>query len=125
MTRNYKTLREYSAATHQDAHSVLRRLRRVREGDGARSGRSRASSTGRRTSTFGCAAGSKAVDAGVRLFNINDDVTGTAPDLGAFERGQAAAALRAALRCGPHATPRGARRISLPACFLSAFAIEG
>jgi hypothetical protein len=30
--------------------------------------------------------GSKAVDAGVRLPNLNDDLTGNAPDLGAYER---------------------------------------
>jgi hypothetical protein len=32
--------------------------------------------------------GSKAVDAGVRLPNINDDFTGQAPDLGAYESGK-------------------------------------
>ena len=32
--------------------------------------------------------GSKAVDAGIRLPNINDDFTGRAPDLGAYETGQ-------------------------------------
>jgi hypothetical protein len=33
--------------------------------------------------------GSAAVDAGVRLTGINDDFTGQAPDLGAFEVGKA------------------------------------
>jgi hypothetical protein len=33
-------------------------------------------------------AGSKAIDAGVRLPNINDGFTGSAPDLGALEHGQ-------------------------------------
>lgn len=32
--------------------------------------------------------GSKAVDAGLRLPNVNDDHTGTAPDLGAYEVGK-------------------------------------
>jgi len=32
--------------------------------------------------------GSKAVDAGVRLPNVNDDFSGTAPDLGAYELGK-------------------------------------
>ena len=32
--------------------------------------------------------GSKAVDAGLRLANINDDFTGQAPDLGAYEVGK-------------------------------------
>lgn len=34
-------------------------------------------------------AGANALDAGVLLPNINDDFTGTAPDLGAYERGRA------------------------------------
>jgi hypothetical protein len=95
VTRNYKTLREYSKATHQDSHSVLvdydvfvhvtapdpadpRKLYSPADFD------------------FQLAAGSKAVDAGARLFNVNDDATGSAPDLGAFERGRPA----------PHYGPR-------------------
>ena len=39
---------------------------------------------------FRLKAGSKAVDAGVRLPNINDDYTGKAPDLGAYEVGRPA-----------------------------------
>jgi hypothetical protein len=34
--------------------------------------------------------GGKAVDAGVRLPNVNDDFTGKAPDLGAYEVGRPA-----------------------------------
>ena len=84
-TRNYATLPEYSAATGQDQHSVLvdydvfvkvsapdradpRKLYSPADFD------------------FRLAPRSKAVDAGVRLFNVNDDVTGRAPDLGAYER---------------------------------------
>jgi hypothetical protein len=37
---------------------------------------------------FQLRAGSKAVDAGVVLPNINDDFAGAAPDLGALERGK-------------------------------------
>ena len=37
---------------------------------------------------FRLKAGSKAVDAGVRLPNINDDFSGQAPDLGAYELGK-------------------------------------
>jgi hypothetical protein len=36
---------------------------------------------------FRLRAGSKAVDAGVHLSNVNDDFTGAAPDLGAYEVG--------------------------------------
>ena len=86
-TRNFRTLRAYSAGTGQDKHSVLidydvfanvtppdpadpRRLYRPADFD------------------FRLRPGSKAVDAGVRLFNINDDLTGRAPDLGAYESEQ-------------------------------------
>jgi hypothetical protein len=37
---------------------------------------------------FRLKAGSKAVDAGVRLPNVNDDFAGKAPDLGAYEAGK-------------------------------------
>lgn len=84
-TRNFATLRAYSAATGQDKHSVLvdydvfvkvnapdrsdpRKLYSPADFD------------------FRLAPGSKAIDAGVRLFNVNDDLTGRAPDLGAYER---------------------------------------
>ncbi|HEV7717258.1 MAG TPA: hypothetical protein VGO53_16790, partial [Steroidobacteraceae bacterium] len=83
-TRRFKTLDAYRAATGQDAHSRLvdydvfvkvaapdrsdpRRLYRPEDLD------------------FRLRPGSKAVDAGVRLSNINDDQTGRAPDLGAYE----------------------------------------
>jgi hypothetical protein len=39
---------------------------------------------------FKLKAGGKAVDAGVRLPNVNDDYTGNAPDLGAYELGRPA-----------------------------------
>lgn len=38
---------------------------------------------------FSLRAGSRAIDAGVVLPNVNDGYTGRAPDLGAFERGVA------------------------------------
>jgi hypothetical protein len=84
-TRNFKTLEAYSTATHQDAHSILvdydvfvkvtapdpvdpRKLYKPSDYD------------------FRLRPGSNAVDAGVRLPNINDDLTGNAPDLGAYEK---------------------------------------
>ncbi|HET9832985.1 MAG TPA: right-handed parallel beta-helix repeat-containing protein [Vicinamibacterales bacterium] len=84
--RRFTTLKEYSAATHQDEHSVLvdynvfvkvtppgpdpRTLYRPADFD------------------FTLRAGSAAVDAGVRLPGINDDFSGRAPDLGAYEVGR-------------------------------------
>ena len=82
-TRRFKTLKEYSDATGQDKHSVLvdydifmkvsppgpdpRTLYKPADFD------------------FRLRAGSKAVDAGIRLPGVNDDFTGRAPDLGAYE----------------------------------------
>ena len=90
-----RRLKEYRAATGQDAHSVLvdydvfvkvtppgpdpRTLYKPADFD------------------FRLREGSAAVDAGVRLTGINDDFTGKAPDLGAYEVGKAGAALRAAV----------------------------
>ena len=85
--RRFKTLQEYSKATGQDAHSLLvdydvfekvtapdfdnpRRLYKPADFD------------------FRLRAGSVAVDAGVRLPNVNDDMNGRAPDLGAYELGR-------------------------------------
>ena len=85
-TRKYRTLREYSAATGQDKHSVLvdysdfvkvsapdpadpRRFYEPVEFD------------------FQLRPRSRAVDAGMVLPNVNDGFTGRAPDLGAYERG--------------------------------------
>jgi hypothetical protein len=87
VARHYKTLGEYSAATGQDKHSVLldydvfvyvtkpdksdpQRLYRVDDFD------------------FQPKPGSAAIDAGVALPTINDDYTGKAPDLGAYELGK-------------------------------------
>jgi hypothetical protein len=92
--RRFKTLKEFSAATGQDTHSVLvdwdvfvkagppgpdpRTLYKPADFD------------------FTLRPGSAAVDAGVRLPGVNDDFTGRAPDLGAYEVG----------RSVPHYGPR-------------------
>jgi Right handed beta helix region len=81
--RRFKTLKEFSEATGQDRHSVLvdydvfvkvsppgpdpRTLYKPSDFD------------------FQLRAGSVAVDAGVRLPGLNDDFTGRAADLGAYE----------------------------------------
>jgi hypothetical protein len=88
VTRNYETLRAYSAATGQDAHSVLVDYDvfvNVSAPDVAEP-RKLYSPT---VFDFRLRPRAKAVDAGVRLPNINDDATGAAPDLGAFERDRA------------------------------------
>jgi hypothetical protein len=85
-TRRFKTLKEFSEATGQDRHSVLvdydvfvkvappgpdpRTLYKPADFD------------------FQLRPGSVAVDAGVRLTGVNDDLTGRAPDLGAYEVGR-------------------------------------
>ncbi len=86
-TRRFKTLKEFSEATGQDRHSVVvdfdvfqkvslpdpndpRKLYQPADFD------------------FQLRPGSAAVDAGVRLPNVNDDFTGRAPDLGAYEMGR-------------------------------------
>jgi hypothetical protein len=86
--RRFKTLKEFSEATGQDRHSIIvdydvfrkvappdpndpRVLYKPADFD------------------FQLRPASVAVDAGVRLPNINDGFTGKAPDLGAYEIGQA------------------------------------
>ena len=85
--RKFKTLQAYSEATGQDKNSILidydifqkasapdpsdpRKLYKPDDFD------------------FQLRPGSAAVDAGIRLPNINDDFTGRAPDLGAYEINQ-------------------------------------
>jgi hypothetical protein len=87
VTRRFKTLDEYREATGQEKHSVLVDYdvfmkvskpdmtdpQRVYETSGL---------------NFELRPGSAAVDAGIVLPNINDDYTGRAPDLGAYEVGK-------------------------------------
>jgi len=84
--RRFKTLKEYTDAVNEDRHSILvdydvfmkvtppgpdpRTLYKPSDFD------------------FTLRPGSAAVDAGVRLPGVNDDFTGRAPDLGAYEVGQ-------------------------------------
>ncbi len=96
--RRYKTLADYSAATHQDTHSVtldydvfqnvprldardltkIRNLYKAEDFD------------------FSLKPGSAAVDKGAIIPNVTDGYTGSAPDLGALEVGKPA----------PHYGPR-------------------
>src|SRR5579864_2954506 len=86
-TRRFKTLKEFTEATGQDRHSVLVDFdvfQKVSPPD---------PSDPRKLYkpadfNFQLRPGSAAVDAGVRLPNVNDDFTGGAPDLGAYEVGR-------------------------------------
>ena len=87
VVHRYKTLKEYSDASGQDKHSILvdydsfmnvlmpdksdpQRLYKPDSFD------------------FRLRPGSRAIDGGVALPTINDDFTGRAPDIGAFEAGK-------------------------------------
>jgi hypothetical protein len=84
--RRFKTLKEYSVATHQDEHSVLVDydvfVKVAPPGPDPRTLYKPAGFD------FSLREGSAAIDAGVRLPGINDDFTGRAPDLGAYEFGR-------------------------------------
>jgi hypothetical protein len=96
--RRYKTLAEYSAATHQDAHSVTldydvfqnvpkldaRDLSKIQKLYDAKD------------FDFSLKPGSAAIDKAAVLPNVTDGYTGAAPDLGALEYGKPA----------PHYGPR-------------------
>ncbi len=84
VTRQFKSLSEYSQATGQDKHSVLLDYDvfvKVRMPD--KSDPQRLYKPG--DFDFRLKPGSAAVDAGVLLPTINDGYTGKAPDLGAYE----------------------------------------
>jgi len=87
VVHRYKTLKEFSDGSGQDTHSVLVDYdtfvnvtmpdktdpQRLYRPDGL---------------DFRLRPGSAAVDAGVPLPTINDDYTGRAPDIGAYESGR-------------------------------------
>ena len=86
--RTFATLQALVAATGQERHSVL-----VDYGDFVRAAAPDASDPRRlyhpKDLDFGLKPGSAAVDAGVVIPTITDGYTGKAPDLGAYELGQA------------------------------------
>ncbi|HWL62611.1 MAG TPA: hypothetical protein VNQ32_07430 [Steroidobacteraceae bacterium] len=85
--RRFPTLKAYAAATGQDRNSIL-----VDYGDFVRAAPPDPKDPQRfhrpDEYDFTLRQGSKAVDAGVVLPNVNDGFTGKAPDLGAYERGR-------------------------------------
>lgn len=82
----YASLAQYRSATGQDSHSVLVDYG-IFENVPALDRDNPQRLYDPNAVDFSLKAGSAAVDAGVLLPNINDDFTGTAPDLGAYERG--------------------------------------
>ena len=96
--REFATLEAYSEATGQDRHSVMLDysvFENVPRLD-ARDDSSLQSIYEADDLDFGLVRGSAAIDRGVVLPNVNDNFTGSAPDLGALEFGVAA----------PHFGPR-------------------
>ena len=97
--QRFKTLAELAAATGQETHGlevdydIFESLRPPVPPDSSKPGRPYDAVD----LNFRLKPGSKAVDAGVRLPNVNDGFTGRAPDLGAYEVGQAAPVYRTAL----------------------------
>jgi hypothetical protein len=87
----FTTLAALSAATGQETHGIdvdydiFENLRPPLAPDSSRPGTPYDASA----LNFQLKAGSKAVDAGVRVPNVNDGFAGRAPDLGAYELGQA------------------------------------
>jgi len=90
--QRFKTLAELVAATGQETHGIeidydiFESLRPPVPPDSSKPGKPYEAVD----LNFRLKQGSRAVDAGVRLPNVNDGFTGTAPDLGAYEVGQAA-----------------------------------
>jgi hypothetical protein len=88
----FKTLADLAAATGQETHGIevdydiFENLGPPVPPDSSKPGRPYDAVD----LDFRLKPGSKAVDAGVRLPNVNDAFTGNAPDLGAYEVGQSA-----------------------------------
>ncbi|MPY90321.1 MAG: hypothetical protein GEU99_20655 [Luteitalea sp.] len=90
--RRFRTLAELAAATGQETHGIeldydiFESLRPPVPPDSSKPG----TVYHVVDLNFSLKASGKAVDAGVRLPNVNDQFAGTAPDLGAYEVGQTA-----------------------------------
>ncbi len=107
VARHFRSLQEYSEATKQEQHSVLvdydifLKARMPDKSDPQRL-------YNPEDFDFRLKPGSRAVDAGVILPTINDDFTGRAPDLGAYEGD------RPPTQYGPRSAPQGAPDSSAP-----------
>ena len=88
-TQTFKTLADLAAATGQETHGIEVDYDIFENLQPPDPNKRREPYFGRDLN-FQLKPGGKAVDAGVRLPNVNDDFTGNAPDLGAYEVGQPA-----------------------------------
>jgi len=86
--RRFRSLSEYSEATGQDSHSVLVDYD-IFEDVAALTTENPGKLHDAQNSDFRLRAGSKAIDAGMILPNVNDGYHGRLPDLGAYEYGEA------------------------------------
>ena len=97
--QRFKTLAELAAATGQETHGVELDYD-IFENLHAADRRPNSSQPGKPYEAadlnFKLKAGSKAVDAGVRIPNVNDGFAGRAPDLGALRTGAARSRVRSA-----------------------------
>jgi hypothetical protein len=90
--QRFKTLAELAAATGQETHGVeldydvFENLRAPTPPNSSQPGKPYEAAD----VNFKLKSGSKAVDAGVKIPNVNDGFAGRAPDLGAYELGQPA-----------------------------------
>ena len=117
ITRTFKTLADYQKATGQDLHSVLvdytifAEVEPPDKNDPQRLYNPEDFYFQLQPVLGGFEIGqfaNPAIDAGVLLPTINDDFTGSAPDLGAYERG------RPVPHYGPRSAPPGAPRAGSP-----------
>ena len=88
---SFKTLAEFAAATGQETHGVELDYD-IFEKAAAPNPPPNSSVPGKPYEAadfdFRLKAGSRAIDAGVKIPNVNDGFSGRAPDLGAYEAGQ-------------------------------------
>lgn len=82
--RRYETLAAFSAATGQEQHGIMMDFDAFARAAPVKVG----TTYGRNDFDLQLRPGSKPVDAGTRLPNINDDFAGAGPDLGALESGR-------------------------------------
>jgi len=85
--RRFRSLAEYSKATGQDSHSTLLDYDIFKSVPGLTTVNP-GTLYYAKDCDFRLEAGSKAIDAGMILPNVNDGYTGRLPDLGAYESGQ-------------------------------------
>jgi hypothetical protein len=84
--QRFKTLQEYSASTQQDRHSIV--IDYDVFNNVSRPNANKIDALYKPDDfDLRLSEHSLAIDAGELLFNVNDDYSGKAPDLGAYERG--------------------------------------